>query len=534
MNNKKSLGFLGFGILAILTFLSFAGAAITTNPTSVTFNNQYQSVTFLVTNTAANAVTLPSSLTVTDDDGNNAIVSFNQTSISASSTDVPVIATVSSIDANFVLGKSFSKQFTITDSVTPANSINVTVNLQKIPSEYADNGHLDVSIDDIKVTDGYGDDTDWYPLDSIQAKILVENNGPKKIRSISVSYGLYDIDNSKWIFKDKASSFSLGDGNDKTLTVEFQLTQLSKFDTDNAANYEFYIWATGTDDDTSNKTSVTTSDSIEMQFDDHFVILDSLEVTGTVSCGSSLQVAGTAYNIGTEDEENVYLKVFNTALGISQKVTIGDIDSMDSQDFSFSLDIPSDTEDGSYDVTLLVYDEDNDMFENSDGDESKSVISLNIPSGSCSALPPVSVTTTSESKAVAGQELDVTATVRNTGTKTATFTLDLSDYSDWASLVSIDKTSFTLAAGASQSVLVRLNVNADASGEQTFNILLKEGSRTLTQPVSVSVEKPQSGFSLTGLFSGASGNLYLYGIAALNILLVLIIIIVAIRVVRRK
>ena len=52
-----------------------------------------------------------------------------------------------------------------------------------------------------------------------------------------------------------------------------------------------------------------------------------------------------------------------------------------------------------------------------------------------------------------------------------------------------------------------------------------------TQPVSVAIEERSGLFGLTGLVT--SGNAYLWGIGALNVILVIIIIIVAVRVARR-
>jgi hypothetical protein len=89
-----------------------------------------------------------------------------------------------------------------------------------------------------------------------------------------------------------------------------------------------------------------------------------------------------------------------------------------------------------------------------------------------------------------------------------------------------------LTAGSAQDVLIKLKANEGVSGDKNFNIVMKEGSKVLTQPVSVSVSG--NGFSITGLFAGLGGNTYLWAIGALNVLLVLIIIVVAIRVVRKK
>lgn len=394
--------------------------------------------------------------------------------------------------------------------------------------------HLEVSIDDISVTNGFGEDNDWYPLDEITVKVLVENSGSSDdIKSISLKWGLYDADSKKFIMDGKESNFNLKDGDDETVKIVFTLNE--NIDDLSDGDYKFYVWATGTDKEYDNKTCTSDSNDVTINLDSNFVVLDSLEVVGTASCGNSVQVTGTAWNIGEDDESDVYLKVVNSALGLNQKVTIGNIDSLESQDFSFNLEIPADAQDGkTYTLQLYVYDDSNDIFENDNNDQAKFNVEMTLASGSCSTSPSLLVTASVLTAAKADQELDVKATVTNTGSQAATVSLSLGDYSDWASLESIDKTSLTLNAGASQDVLIKLNLNADASGSQSFNIVAKQGTKTVTHPVPVSVEATSASFpGITGLFSG-SGNLYLYGIAALNILLVLIIIIVAVRVVRKR
>ena len=75
------------------------------------------------------------------------------------------------------------------------------------------------------------------------------------------------------------------------------------------------------------------------------------------------------------------------------------------------------------------------------------------------------------------------------------------------------------------------DVKKDVSGEKTFNIeILSENELVLSQPVSVIIEK--SGFSFTGgVISG--DNWYLWGIGAINFILIIVIIFVAIRVARK-
>ena len=90
--------------------------------------------------------------------------------------------------------------------------------------------------------------------------------------------------------------------------------------------------------------------------------------------------------------------------------------------------------------------------------------------------------------------------------------------------------------GKSKDVLMTFNVNKDVSGDKLFNIdVLSEGESVLKQSVSITIEKA-SGFNLSGITGNiiSEGNWYLWGIGALNVLLVIIIILVAIKVAKKS
>ncbi len=541
MMKNKALVFSVLGALVLMNLLSFASAAISLSTSSITLNQFGDGQTFTISNSVASPINVSlTTQTITDSKGNVATITFTPTGTVAVPASGSVTVTANaSVPSIFILGTS-SKAYVISEVGNPNNSITLTLNIKNTLCTFKDDGFLDVSIDDVKVLNGFGSDTTWFPLDEIEAKVNVANNGNDSIRNIVVKWELYDITAQKRILKGEQSDFSLKDGDDKTLNINFKLESSSLKGGD---SYIFYVWATGKDEAFSGSPSTCMSTdnvasnlgSLDVTIDTHLVVLDSLEVVGTPSCGETVQISGKVWNIGEDDERDIYLKVFNTELGISQRVDIGDIDSLDSKDLLFDLNIPEDAQEGkSYDLSFLVYDENDDIFESSDGDQAKFTLPVTIASGSCSTELPASVTAVLETDAVPGQEFTVRATVTNTASVKKTFTFELTDHSSWSSLVSIDKTSVTLDAGKSTDVLIRLKVNEDASGSQSFNIVLKEGSKSLIQPVSVSVPKP--GFSFTGWVSGLGlgGNAYLWAIGALNVILVLIIIVVAVRVVRKK
>ncbi len=341
-----------------------------------------------------------------------------------------------------------------------------------------------------------------------------------------------------WIIDGKEDKFDLDEDDDEeVITINFKLDEdaINEMDASSSA-YVFYIWATGEYADNNNKTSTYESKNIDLQIENNFVILDNIEISESASCGSEVQVTADVWNIGEDKQDDVYVIIYNKALGINQKVTIGDIKYFENENLEATVLLPEDADEESYILEFYVYNDNSDIYESNNEDEDESRYSKEIiVEGSCSTTPKVSVIANLESEsAVAGKEIVIKATVTNLGTKTSTYLLNAGN-TEWASLVSIDKNSFTLDAGKSEEVLITLNVNKDASGEKEFSIDLVEGNNVLTQPVKVVIEQPSLFPNITGLISGVAGdNWYLWGIGALNVLLVLIIIIVALKVSKKQ
>lgn len=405
--------------------------------------------------------------------------------------------------------------------------------------------NLEINVDSPQITSGYGSGTTWYPLDNITTSVVVTNNDQTyKMRNIVLNWALYDTGTNRMIQNGQLNGFDLNEGNEKTVSINFQLDNPNIF-SNNPGPYTLYVWATGDDLNPSYNGNATCSlnptgtessiNSLDVNIDSDFVVVASPQITAA-PCGGSAQVTGTVWNLGDNDESGVYAVLSNLQLGIHQRMDIGDINSLDSQDLSSVLNIPNNAPEGVYPLLLTVYNGNGDIFQDGNNDNSQSSLVLNVSSG-CSTVPSASVITSLESAAKAGQELDIQATIVNTDTTSDTFNLALNGYDSWASLISMGQTSVTLAPGASQNVLIKLNVSNGISGNQNLNIVLTQGVKTLTQPVAVSVAQESNALSgITGALSGlnGSGNLYLWGIGALNVILILIIIMVVIRVSKKK
>jgi uncharacterized membrane protein len=346
-----------------------------------------------------------------------------------------------------------------------------------------------------------------------------------------------DISDDKFNLKDDEQS--------DDITITFQIDP-KDLETGNTA-YTFYVQASGNIDDDAYTGSSTESGDEDSEgltiLNDEFVIINNIQFNPTsVSCGDTVELTAEVWNVDNSnlDDDEVYVKVYNKELGLNKVIEFEDgIDSLDSEDISLSFDLPEDVKEGSYVIEFTAYDDEDrgndDIFLAGEDDDDESVFkeTLTIEEGSCSTTPTASIAASLQSDAKAGEELVVKATIVNTATTSKTFKVSASGYAEWASSATLDKTTFTLNAGASQDVLITLNVAKDAEGESKFNVEVLEGDKFLSQPVTITIEKASFLPSFSG-FASLGDNAYLYGIGALNILLVVVIIFVAVKVARKK
>jgi uncharacterized membrane protein len=383
----------------------------------------------------------------------------------------------------------------------------------------------------------FGDDDEWFPLDEIEVEVEFENKGDEDIDDIEFDWGIYDTKNDQWIIDlDEEDEFNLKDGGKESYTIKFDVEDdidVDLEDLDGGDNYRFYVIATGVvDNDTSDETCITDYETADIIIENDFVVLENIEAPEIIQCGDNIEISADVWNVGEDDQEDVSVFIKNNELGLVKDIMVGDVDAFDNQKMSFNFEIPRDAEEKTYAITFEVYDEDGDIYENDhDEDESNFVFPLKVEGACKGAEPSVSVSANLESGGKAGEELLVRATITNSGDDSAVFSLSSSGHAEWASSVSVDQSTLSLDEGDSRSVLFTFDVREDASGDQMFFIEVVSDGEVTRQPVSVSIE-PKSGFGITGGVIGGD-NWYLWGIGLLNIILVVIIIIVAVRVARR-
>ncbi len=398
-------------------------------------------------------------------------------------------------------------------------------------------GDLQLEIRDITAY-GLGKDKEWYAFDEIEVEIRVENdNDDDKIKEITVGWGLYNTETEKWYIDEEENDFRLKEGEREELTIKFNLDDDIDDLADYADNYILYVWANGILDADAGETPICASASdeeVEIQVEDDFIFLNNIQYIETASCGRDVQITANVWNIGSEDQDEVYVVIKNTELGIDEKILIGDINAYDDEKISASVSIPEDAEEKTYTLIIYAYNEYDELFQLAESDfDDEAAFPFDIKvEGGCATEPKATVSASLESEAKAGSELVIKATIINTGVDTSTFEISAADFSGWATLVSTVPESIVLGVGDSEEVMITLNVNSGVSGDQSFNILVTEGGKVLSKQIVIE-DIGKTGFSgFTGNFL-AEGSWPIWTIGAINVVLIFVIILVALKVAKK-
>ena len=533
----KKLNILFASLFALIFLIGFTSALTLSSSTS---ELSQDGGTFTLT---LGSATGPGALVyaVKDSDGTSYTgFTFNQSAFAGN--DVLLVKYTVPSDFNF----EFTEEYTVTVTATETADVSKTAakDMAFVSSTFCESvknkGNLNLNIEDITVTDGFGDDNEWFAFDTVEVEITVENNGNEDVQDVTIEWGLYNTQSKEWTIEiDNEDEINVDEGDEETVTFSFALNDDLDENLEDLedGDYILYVRATGEISDGTyegNDTCSSESDTASLTVEKNFVVLSNIEVPTLTQCGSEVTISGDVWNVGSKDQNDVTVEIYNKELGLDEIVEMGDIDSFESSDLEFTFQLGDNLEEKEYPITFTVYDEDNDAYENNNDDKSTSAIKLAVQ-GSCSAdIPDATVNAYLESGGKAGEQLVVKATITNTGEESAYYSINLAGYADWASAVSIDKNLVTLDAGDSEDVLITFDVKKDAEGTSLFNIeVLSDNELVVSQPVQLDITA-KKGFSLTGnLFSSLGDNKYIWGIGILNLILIVLIIVIAVRIARK-
>jgi len=505
-------------------------------PTTLT---QSQNSTFIITNKGNTVITPVVNVDPITYDSKTLTVTSSPSPLTAlnpgATQTITLTATIPSNEESLLDGATTSVRITATGIADIIKTLNVE-------SSYCEIGSIgNLEIDRIKFTNNgrFGDKNDWYLTDEIEVEVKVNNNNAdEKIKDVIVAWGLYDKSTGNFVVEDEESSFNLdkkGQSNDdKTITFTFVIDP-NDFDTDfSESDFEFLVKAYSDDLGENVQCNSMVEKDITIRKDNDLVILDNIVLlSDNIPCKGILEGNFDVWNIGDSSEDDISVRVFNTELGIDDKIKIGSLDVLeDKSSVDFRYNIPQNAIEKSYVLNFEVLDEYGDVFESDDNDLAEFASKSFQVSGSCQAQAGVLLITAnldSETPtAVAGKQVIVNAVLKNQGNAESTYIVSIEGNSGWSSLTSVNPNTVTLAPGESKTVSIILRVNDDASGENEFTIKANYNGQVTEQPVILTVGLSSGGQTtdLGPFVQHISDNWFIYLIIIVNLILIIAIILV--------
>ena len=531
------------GLLAVIMFLGGVSAALTVSVPNLSQTSGSFNITITNDGNQTEAVNLSTIPNINDGNGN--LVTFAPTpsslNIENGTSGKILVNYVVGSNFNFDFTKTYSTSFNVTGNVS-TSVVSTNINMENTYCGNTENkGNIAISNIDVKTLSGFGDDQTWYLLNNMQFKIDVQNNGNYDLRNVKVQWDLYS--GSTRLDHGTSDSFSLRSGNDNTVTVNTILDRMQDL-----GDVKLYVKAVGQINDNNagnyngNQTCNYQTQDAYIDTSTDFVIPDDISVNGilmnnsndmiynqNVSCESSVTIAGNLWDISGYDQSNPYLVISSPLLNVSKIFTFSNINSYDSSSFTYTFKIPSEITQKLYQVAFRVYNDNNKIYQDSNGHDAIKNVYLNVY-GNCVFYAP-SVSAALNGDARAGREMVVNFTVTNNQDKQMTYDLNLENYNSWSTLESVSPEFLVIPAHSTQTAQIKLMLNKDSEGEHTFSVVTSTDNRKLwTQPVSVTVAK--KGFKLSDYLS--KETLQTTGIVLLDLIILIAIIIVVSKILKRK
>lgn len=347
------------------------GVVVITNSTSVTYTpnqnfNGTDSFTYTNSDTNQNTATVMVTVTAVNDApaatadsvtafagiltsinvlSNDNDVEGNTLTIQSVTTPANGAAVISVNVINYTANSAFEGQDTfsymVSDGTSVVGPVAVTVNVNQIFS--------------IESFDVNGDNNGDLSLEDVNdIEVEIQNQYTQDLDNVVVTVTILDVDGDD-IDEEVELDDELGAGDEETVEVEFDLSG-EKIDED-----EYVIEVTVEGEDNNNNVYTTTEQfTVDVDRERHKVIITKAAVQSTTLQCSAPQtsLAVTIENIGKNDEDDVELKVSNSALSIDLSKSNIDLDDFSGSDndykTNFALDL-SDAKAGRHVFNVEVF-----------------------------------------------------------------------------------------------------------------------------------------------------------------------------------
>lgn len=282
-------------------------------------------------------------------------------------------------------------------------------------------------------------DDDFAPGDEVGIDVKVENTYSKDM-DVGVEAILYNMDEDDNVVTIKSEVIEINNGDDETFNLDMIIPSS---DVDDEDSYVLYVKAFEDDSEDDN----CDYDSIELNIEreDNMVVINEMTFTpDVVKAGEKVHVIVEFENAGTDDQKNVYAEIKEPELGLDAKSEKVGLDAYDESDsdyvWQFDFTVPKNAVNGDYYLQAKVY------F-NDDEESTSKLVKLTVSDGAASkeeagSIVAGGVVVTAEQGTLNlkdGQsKFTLPLVVENNGDSSVNVKLDVSEFSAWAELISVE------------------------------------------------------------------------------------------------
>ncbi|MEM4215440.1 MAG: putative S-layer protein [Candidatus Pacearchaeota archaeon] len=310
--------------------------------------------------------------------------------------------------------------------------------------------------------------------ENVSIKVKVTNEHSDDL-NIIVKAQLYDLDKDDDIVT-VTKETTISEDSTKTLTLYLEVPSTVNPDHDFIIRAKVY--------EKNNEEEQCKEDYINVNVNkkEHLIVINDLKVIPTiVNCGSNFSVYVDISNKGL-NEENVKIIIKNSELNIDFSKTLL-IDESKNYYNSFIFSVPKDASEKNYNIEMKVYyGEDYELY-------ISRIVNLEVKGDCFVEQRDASLSLQQVSDAFVGKEFTIKLTITNTGNVPTDYFVSVSDYESWATLSRIEPENLTIESGNNGYVYIVLTPLENASGSQSFKVIVNFGSVSKEQTISIDVRK---------------------------------------------
>ena len=369
----------------------------------------------------------------------------------------------------------------------------------------------DGPVGDITVNIAEPDNADEFaPGETINIEVDVDNDDTKDVSDVIVEAFLYNVDQDEEIERVESEPEDIDEGDGTTFDLDLEIPLEEDLD----ENDQYVLFVKAFEDGEEDKHCGEDQIDLDVEREKHDVRVKSIQIVpASAEPGEFVDVTVNVINIGSSDEDDVTVRIFEPDIGWDQTSASLDLEDGESNDndgtVRFTFEVPEDAPIKTYSLEAVV------TFDDGDSKSSEFAMFTVIAGSGKPETPerpqPADVLRVQSVSETSDNVFLVSTIVTNDATETKTFDIDV--VASWAS--PIDRQTVVLNDGESRSVQFFARANQGLQeGKYTGTISVREGttlidSETFTSEVlgqAGTPTTPITGFNIQNIFGGNSGT----------------------------